>query len=188
MTSLRSHVLLVGFMGSGKTSVGRLLAERLGAPFVDLDERVERSAGAPVAQIFAGEGEDGFRDREAAALAALEAEPPAVVACGGGVVLRESNRALLRTLGVVVYLGVSAEQAMQRCGLGRERPLLAGRTPEQIEALLAGREVLYAEVATVSFNTDGLSPDDVELQVERALRERGDLEDVADNRHRRSSE
>ena len=86
VTLLRRHVLLVGFMGSGKSTVGRALADRLGTAFIDLDERMALDAGRSIPQIFAEEGETGFRDRESAALSALAAEPPAVVACGGGIV------------------------------------------------------------------------------------------------------
>ena len=167
-----AHVLLVGFMGSGKSSVGRALATRLGLAFIDLDERIEDEAKRTIPEIFATESEMLFRDRESAALAALVSEPSSVVACGGGVVLREENRAALRGLGVVVYLEVSPETSARRCGAGESRPLLAGRTGDEVTTLLTEREPLYAGVADVCVNTDRSTVAQVVDCVEEALRDR----------------
>ena len=167
----RRHVLLVGFMGSGKSSVGRALASRFEAPFVDLDERISAEAGRSISEIFAEEGEAAFRDRESRALDALGGEPPSVVACGGGIVTRERNRERLARLGTVVYLEVAADDAVRRCGPDAGRPVLRERTPEEVEALLRERSPLYDEVADVRVDTTGLTVSDVAERVVKALQD-----------------
>lgn len=152
-----SHTLLIGFMGAGKSTVGRLVADRLGLPFVDLDGEIERGAGRTVAEIFTAEGEAGFRVRESAALAALAEAPDAVVACGGGVVLDDENRCLLKSMGRVVYLKVEAGEALARIGDVTGRPLLeSGDATAMATTLLAARETLYRTVADVTVDTGGL--------------------------------
>lgn len=169
MTTPLRHVLLVGFMGSGKSSVGRLLANRLGAPFIDLDDRIAAEAGRAIPEIFQDDGEEAFRDRETASLRTLAEEPPSIVACGGGAVLRPENRGLLRELGTVVYLQVDAEEAVRRCPTGTGRPLLANRSPEDVARLLESREPLYAEVADLVVTTMGLSAAAVAEHIQRLL-------------------
>lgn len=156
-------ILLVGPRGSGKTTVGRALADRLGWAFADADEYVEAAAGETIADIFAAEGEAGFRDREAAALAELCGRTDAVVATGGGAVLRPANRDLLRRSGFVVWLDVAPETAWQRL---QADPTTAARRPnltatggvEEVRALVAAREPLYRETAHLVVEA-GLSPD-----------------------------
>jgi shikimate kinase len=106
-----SHIFLTGFMGAGKTTVGRIVAGRLGLPFLDLDERVVEADGRPIPEIFSQSGEEAFRCAERDALADLERVPDSVVACGGGVVVRDENRAALRRLGRVVYLTPARSRA-----------------------------------------------------------------------------
>jgi len=183
-------VVLVGFMGAGKTAVGRRLAERLGVPFVDLDRLIETQAGAGVAEIFAREGEAGFRAREREAVARLAAEAgvagdrgdrepaaghsgPAtgggVLATGGGALLDPENFRLLRRLGIVVALTVSAEEAVRRLEGKPERPLLAGGEPlARARALLEARAPLYRQ-ADASVPTEGRDPDQVVATVARLL-------------------
>src|SRR5581483_3263648 len=120
-------IALVGLSGTGKSSVGRRLAERLGWPLIDTDVLIERNAGRTIPQIFAQDGEAGFRDLEAAALREALSQPPAVVATGGGIVLREQNRALLRAQARVVWLDASTGTLTARLAAHDEaRPLLQG--------------------------------------------------------------
>jgi shikimate kinase len=173
------RVLLVGMMGAGKSTVGRLLAERLGWRHVDTDEVVEATTGRTVAQLFAERGEPTFRALESAALAGLLADDvpavaggavavpseagggavPAVVAVAGGAVLDPANRALLRRSGTVVWLRATPATLGARVGAGTGRPLLAGGTPgEELARIDAVRRPLYEEVATVVVDVDGLAP------------------------------
>jgi shikimate kinase len=160
-----SHILIVGFMGAGKSTVGRLVSDRLGIPFVDLDELVEETEGLTVAQIWSESGEAAFRAAESTVLASLTEAVPTVVACGGGVVLADGNRALLGSLGHVVYLTVSAEEALARVGGADSRPLLAGGGAVVAQQLLEARESLYRVVADAVVPTTGRAPDEVARDV-----------------------
>jgi shikimate kinase len=161
-----SHIILVGYRGTGKTTVGRLLANRLGWNFADNDDLVEAGAGKSIAEIFATEGEPSFRDREAAALAELCARPPHVIATGGGAILRDANRHLLRQSGFVVWLKASPETVWSRLVTD---PATASRRPnltlsggfEEVRALVAARESLYREAADFAIPSDALSPEEV---------------------------
>lgn len=138
-------VYLVGMPGAGKTVVGRELAGRLGVPFADLDSEIERAAGASVAEIFARDGEAAFRAREAGALVRASMHDPAVVACGGGVVLEPANRITLRNTGVAVFLDVPIERLRDRVRPAADRPLI--HQTGDLERLLEAREPLYREFA-----------------------------------------
>lgn len=164
------HVLLVGFMGSGKSTVARLLALRLGRPLVDLDERVVAQAGMTIPQIFADEGEEGFRARETSALAALADERPSVVSCGGGVCTVATNRELLARLGTVVYLEVTVDEAISRIPDSSSRPLLSDR--RGAEQLLERRRADYERCATFSVDTSGATPEEVCAAVVAGIRRR----------------
>lgn len=166
-----SHIFLIGFMASGKSSAGRLLAERLGRPFVDLDERIETAEGATVPELFGRGGEAGFRAAEREALLAVVEEAPSVVACGGGVVLLPENRATLRLHGTVVLLDVSSDEAVRRLGKGEGRPLLAGDPEETARRLMAERGPLYRSAADIVVPADLSTPERVSLAVEAALSE-----------------
>jgi len=142
------NLFLVGPMGVGKTTIGRLLAKRLNKTFIDLDEEIEHRAGASIPWIFDVEGEDGFRRRESELLAECARGRDMVVSTGGGVVLREENRQVLKVSGVVVYLNASLEQLYQRTLKDKKRPLL--QVPDRrrvIEDLKLARDPLYREVA-----------------------------------------
>ncbi|GIV98421.1 MAG: hypothetical protein KatS3mg057_3078 [Herpetosiphonaceae bacterium] len=166
------HIALIGLSGTGKTSAGRLLAQQLGRPFVDTDVLVEQAAGRSIAEIFSSDGEEAFRDLEAAALTRAIAGEPAVIATGGGIVLREDNRRLLRDSCWTVWLKAALEYLARRVESDTsERPLLRGGAAARLAALLAEREPLYAAIADWSIATDQLSPEEVSTAVARCWRE-----------------
>jgi shikimate kinase len=137
-------------MGSGKTTVGRMLAKRLGRRFVDSDHEIEARTGVRVPVIFEIEGEDGFRRREIEVVRSLADERGLIVATGGGVVLRAENRACLKDHGLVVYLDVPPKVLYERTRHDRNRPLLQVADPlARLETLHTERDPLYREVADV---------------------------------------
>jgi shikimate kinase len=155
------HLVLVGMMGAGKSSVGAAVAARLGRPFLDTDEMVEATSGRSVRAIFAAEGEAAFRDREAEALASALASPePAVIAAGGGAVLRDDNRARLRSAVVVWLRATPATLSVRTAGAGH-RPLLDADPAGTLARLAEERRPLYEEVADAVVDVDGLAPDAV---------------------------
>lgn len=167
------HIFMIGFMGAGKSTVASLVAEALHMPCIDLDARIERAAGVTVAELFATRGEEAFRDLETDALLALAAEEPAVVACGGGIVLRPENRSALRDMGTVVYLRVDASEALARVGDCSTRPLLSGPSGSlAATSLLKAREGLYRSVADIEVDTLGVSAGEVAALVVDGLESR----------------
>ncbi|MFZ0664770.1 MAG: shikimate kinase [Acidimicrobiales bacterium] len=165
------RVVLVGMMGSGKTTVGKLLAQRLGGQFADSDEEIESSRGMTIAQIFETDGEEGFRRIESEVLLSLLArDGPDVVAAGGGAVLSEANRDAMRDSSTVVWLRTGVATLAARVGSGDTRPLLAGRALERLEEINREREEIYAPVADVVVDTDDLPPESVTESVLEALR------------------
>jgi shikimate kinase len=155
-----ARVALIGFMGSGKSTVGALLARRLGWEFVDVDALVEAEAGATIADIFTAHGEDHFRTLESAGLRALAGRTGLVVAVGGGAPHRESNRWFFTADGTAVFhLHVPLERALARAGDGRTRPLLA-HGADEVRRLYEERLPRYRELGT-EIATDGRSPGDV---------------------------
>ena len=154
-------LFLVGFMATGKTTVGRILAARLGWKLVDLDEVIVRDAGQSVPRIFETEGEAGFRAREARALGEVSRERKIVVATGGGAACREDNLRAMLAAGRVVALAITPEEAVRRARGGAGRPLLAGADPlAAATALLAARSPFYAR-AHLTVDTVGRAPEDV---------------------------
>ena len=161
-SSTTRPIALVGLSGSGKSSVGRRLAERLGWPLLDTDALIVRSAGCEIAQIFALEGEARFRDMEAEALRGAIEGPPAVVATGGGIVLRAENRALLHGRAFVVWLDAPTSTLLARLlAHDEQRPLLQGDPAARLEALRTARAALYAEVADLQIATDGRTVEEI---------------------------
>ena len=154
-------IALTGFMGSGKTTVGKVLADFLGCPFMDLDDLVVKKAGKSIPDIFAQDGEPAFRELEAQVLrktVAKYAESAAVLALGGGAVLAPSSAALLHEKTVCIYLRASLETLLTRLeGETAGRPLADASLADR----LAAREPIYEETAHVIIDTDGLSPDEV---------------------------
>jgi shikimate kinase len=156
------HIVLIGFMGSGKTTVGHLVAEKLSWPFVDTDALVVEEAGLSIPDIFATEGEAGFRERESAVLERLAGEAPCVIATGGGIVTQPRNAPLLRSLGFVVWLSASEADIYARVSRNRNRPLLQTPDPRKtIHDLLEQRRPLYESFAHLTIETQGLEPEEI---------------------------
>ena len=153
------NVILVGPMGAGKSTIGRLLAKELRLQFKDSDKEIEQRTGADIPWIFDVEGEQGFREREQAMVAELCELGGVVIATGGGVVLRAENRQALRSGGRVVYLHASVEQQLERTSRDRNRPLLRNAEPGKVlRNLMEIRDPLYREIADVIIETDERPP------------------------------
>ena len=166
----KGNIFLVGMMGAGKTTLGRALAQRLGLEFVDTDRMLVDRTGVPVATIFEFEGEAGFRRRECALIAELVTRDGLVVATGGGVVLSDENRRLMREHGTVVYLRARLESLWQRTRHDTARPLLATPDPRATLAdLLGKRDPLYREAAHIVVDTGAQSASSLVSKVVAAL-------------------
>lgn len=163
-------IFLIGFMGSGKSTVGRLLALRLQRPFVDADARVEADAEATVAELFQ-KGEPHFRALEAQAIRALCDEGAQVVAAGGGAPAHGDNLDRMLAAGVVIALRASPERILERVADAASRPLLAGAADKRaaVERLLAARQPAYAR-AHLTVDTDGRAPSQIVAEIAEALR------------------
>ena len=141
-------------MGAGKSTVGKQLAKALGRDFYDTDKEIERRTGVSISWIFEMEGESGFRQREQKVLDELSQLKNIVFATGGGIVLPEENRRMLRSRGYVVYLSTSIEQLLRRTNKDKNRPLLQTDNPrETVKALMAERTPLYQGVADIELRT-----------------------------------
>jgi shikimate kinase len=151
----KANIILIGPMGAGKSTIGRQLAAALRMPFRDSDREIEKRTGVDIPTIFEFEGEEGFRDRESAMLEALCAERGVVLATGGGAVMREGNRTLLRECGLVVYLRTPVKIQLRRTARDRNRPLLQTDDPRaRLEELMRIRDPLYREIADLVVDTD----------------------------------
>lgn len=160
-------VWLIGMMGSGKSTVGEGLARRLDIPFYDTDIEIVARIGCSIGELWGVEGEGAFRDLEASEVARL-AGREAVVATGGGVVLRPENVAAMRDSGPVVWLRTSVEELAARVGVGDGRPLLAeAPVEERMSAVLDERRALYETAASIIVETDGMTAEQVVGEVER---------------------
>lgn len=164
-------LILTGFMGSGKSSVGRVVAESLGWPLVDLDTVIVAEAGKSINEIFADEGEVAFRALESICLERVLSGGGCVIACGGGVVISEANRRLMRRQGVVVNLTASLPVILARLEGATDRPLYSGDdAANRVRTLLEAREQFYAD-ADIRIDTDNKSVEDVSADIMRVLKE-----------------
>lgn len=170
---MEGNVILIGFMGAGKSTVGKLLARALGHEFVDTDARIEADAGRTIPEIFAAEGEPGFRDLESAALREVLRGGPRVISTGGGVVLRPENREAIRRGGHCVWLAVDPATVWDRVRRETHRPLLRTPDPEgTIRRMLAEREPVYRETAHWCLDTAGRDPESLVREMVDWLHER----------------
>jgi shikimate kinase len=160
------NLILVGMMGSGKTTMGRALAKHLGKAFVDSDEEIQKRTGVTITHIFDIEGETGFRQRESAAICGLAGRSNMVLATGGGAVLAEQNRELLRQNGIVIYLKASVHDLWQRTRHDRNRPLLQTADPyAKLTELFQQRDPLYRQVADIVIQSGKQSAHALMLQL-----------------------
>jgi shikimate kinase len=164
------NIILIGLMGAGKTSVGKLLAKRLRKAFFDSDQEIERTTGVRIPVIFEIEGEAGFRTRESRMLAELVRRENIVLATGGGAVLSPENRALLTRNGMVIYLRAAVADLWKRTRHDKNRPLLRTSEPvAKLEQLYTQRDPLYREIADIIVDTGDQSPGILAHQLERRI-------------------
>lgn len=159
------NVVLIGFMGGGKTTIGRKLARRLGYHFLDMDEHIEKEENRKIAEIFVQEGEEVFRQLENQLLKRLQSIENTVIATGGGVIVKDGNIDLLKRIGRVFYLKTPVEEILERVTRAQHRPLLNEENPEQkVKTLLAQRTPFY-EQADCIVETQNLPPHRVTSQI-----------------------
>lgn len=170
----RENVILIGFMGSGKSTTGISLSYKLQCTLADTDKMIEKQEGRSISDIFAAEGEAYFREKETELLGKLKKSGVRqIFSVGGGTPLREENRKLLRELGTVVYLKVSPETVWERLKGDTTRPLLQGDDPPgKIRTLLAQRETFYREAADIVVRTDGKKPVEVVDEIVNLLKQK----------------
>lgn len=170
--SRTNRVLLIGMMGAGKSTAGRILADRLGWPYLDSDDEIERQTGRTVPQIWKADGEPAFRAEESKVLAqACTSMGPAVVSVAGGAVLDPENRVMIRQAGLVVWLRAEAGTLALRVGTGAGRPLLEDGPAAALARLLEERAPIYAELADLVFDVDRMSPPQVVESIIDSLRQ-----------------
>lgn len=168
----KNNIYLVGPMGAGKSTIGRLLSAELKLEFKDSDKEIEDRCGCNIPWIFDVEGEAGFRDREVMAIDEITQESNVLMATGGGAVLRPENRMALKSRGTVVYLKTSVEQQLSRTGKDKNRPLLQIPNPREVlSRLMAARDPLYQEVADITIHTDDRNPKYVVQEVLKRLQQ-----------------
>ena len=168
----KHNVYLVGPMGAGKSTIGRLLSAELKLEFKDSDKEIEDRCGCNIPWIFDVEGEIGFREREVIAIEEITLESDVLMATGGGAVLRQENRQNLSARGTVVYLKTSVEQQLARTSKDKNRPLLQIDNPEEVlTRLMTQRDPLYQEVADIIIQTDDRNPKYVVQEIVKRLEE-----------------
>lgn len=164
---MKRHLVLIGYRGTGKSTVATLLGECLGRPVARLDEEIARRAGRSIPEIVAEKGWEHFRDLESAALATAIAGADAIIDAGGGAVLRPENAALLAKNGFCIWLKADVETIAARIGGDANRPSLTGKgLVEEIAEVLAAREPLYRAAADLVLSTDGRTPEEIAAAIE----------------------
>jgi shikimate kinase len=171
---MSSNIVLIGFMGCGKSSIGRRLATRLGHEFLDSDDLITARAGKSITEIFATEGEERFRERETTELGELLESTGIVLATGGGAVLRAQNRDLLRGIGTVIWLHADPSILFDRATRSRKRPLLEVENPRAtFNNLLESRLPIYRETCDLQVDASGLSHERTVEELLRRIEEGG---------------
>lgn len=164
------NVSLIGYRGAGKSTIAKLLAERTGFALRDLDALIVTKAGMSIPKIVEKFGWDHFRDLESAVLAAVVKGENQVLDCGGGIILREENRRLLKAAGPVIWLTADIPTIVARIGGDKQRPSLTGKTiTDEVKEVLAEREPWYRETATFIFSTEAETPETVVQAVQKIL-------------------
>lgn len=162
-----NNIVLIGFMGSGKTTLGQWMSQMVHMDFIDTDEYIEKKTGKKISDIFANEGEEYFRSLETQALSDLMGRRETVISVGGGLPVRECNRKLMRKLGVVVYLRADKDTLIERLQGDTTRPLLAGdNLGHKIDMLMEARKDIYLDAADVVIDTDGRSLEEIYNELE----------------------
>ena len=180
--TIDDNIFLVGPMGVGKTTIGKVLADELGLKFFDSDREIEAVTGADIPWIFDMEGESGFRARESKMIAELSSRKGVVLATGGGSVLADENRKCIKDRGFVVYLRASLAQQLERTGRDKNRPLLQTPDPAgKIKELMNIREPLYREVADIIVDTNRRNPRTVSNEIVTRLIKLRQQETTADS-------
>ncbi len=166
---MKTSIALIGFMGTGKTAVGRLLADEIGKTFIDLDMEIEQTAGKSIAAIFKEDGESRFRELEAQAAAGHAGQKNVVIACGGGIVLNNGNIFKLKQECVIVCLSAALPDILQRTA-GGNRPLLdVPEREKEIRKILTSRRPLYKKAADITIDTAGIDAPGVVKKILKAL-------------------
>ena len=170
---MKTSIALIGFMGTGKTAAGQILAEKLGKEFIELDALIEKKAGKTIPAIFRDEGEIGFRELEIEVIREVAGRKNAVIACGGGIVLNKINIDRLGKECVIVCLAASPAVILKRTSTDKDgRPLLAGADrARQVNELLKFRQPYYARAADIILNTSRFRPESVALRIINKLKE-----------------
>ena len=159
---MNARIVLIGMMGSGKTTVGRVLSERLGWRYVDTDAQIVAETGHTITELFESRGEAGFRLEESRVIAeVMGGTEPLIISVGGGAVLAEANRDAMRSGAVVVWLRACPETVLSRIGTGAGRPMLQGDVATTVYRIEAERRALYGETAHIVVDVDDLDPQTV---------------------------
>jgi shikimate kinase len=168
----KTNIVLAGFMYSGKSTIGELVARSTGRRLVDTDEMIERETGSTVSEIFAGRGESAFRDLERSVVERVAGGGDLVIALGGGALMDEANVEKVTETGVVYYLALDADEVVRRAAGSSGRPLLDGKSVEGVKRLLDGRRDAYLRAADLIVETAGREPGEIADEIARDFNQR----------------